>query len=83
MGLMQTPICSHLIGPSGGADGEAERSGQQASQQHDCDEKRPACDVRGYVRRWDVVGQRKDSAGGDDALHGGEDNLLNGDSFNG
>src|SRR6202034_1016890 len=72
-----------LLGLDVRADGETERSGEQAGEDHDGDKKPPVGDVREDRRAGDVVGQGEDHGGGEDALDGGEDDLLDGDGADG
>ena len=72
-----------LLRLDAGADDQAERAGGEAGEHEDHDEERPAVDVGVDRRGGDVVGEREDDGGGDHALHGGEDDLLDGDGGDG
>jgi len=59
-----------LLWLDAGADGETERTGSEAGEGDDENEKRPAADMSSGMCGGDIVCQRVDDAGGDDALHG-------------
>src|ERR1700679_3870721 len=60
------------------ADGEAERTGQQTGENKHGDQKPPAGNVGDHRRAGNEVGQGKDNGSREDALDGGEDDLLDG-----